>query len=141
MARTARALVIEKQVRALSLVRSGSSYDEIASELGYANRGSAWRLVNNALKSAVDDVAQDYVRLELDRLEAVLFAYWKAAMSGDYAAANIVLKVLIHIDRLLGLDKPRPRKAAASRPPWGIVMTPEELAAWQEAGSPSTIYR
>ncbi len=31
MARTARALVIEKQARALSLVRSGSSYDEIAS--------------------------------------------------------------------------------------------------------------
>jgi hypothetical protein len=86
-------------------------------------------------------VAEDYVRLELDRLEAVLFAYWKAAMSEDYAAANIVLKVMIHIDRLLGLDKPRSRKAAASRPPWGIVMTPEELAAWQEAGSPSTIYR
>jgi len=44
MARTARAVVSEKQARALTLVRAGHSYDEIAADLGYAYRGSAYRL-------------------------------------------------------------------------------------------------
>lgn len=41
----------------LRLVGAGRSYDEIAEDLGCASRGSARRLVTNALKSTMNDVA------------------------------------------------------------------------------------
>ncbi|MGH3262871.1 MAG: hypothetical protein ACRDNS_12820, partial [Trebonia sp.] len=71
MARTARAVVLEKQAAALSLVRAGRSYDQIAEDLGYANRGSAWRLVQNGLKTTVDRLAQGHLEMELERLDAL----------------------------------------------------------------------
>lgn len=45
--RTPRAELLEKQVRAVGLVRAGKSYDEVAQALGYANPGSVWRLVQS----------------------------------------------------------------------------------------------
>ena len=132
MARTARALVLEKQARALTLVRSGHSYDEIAVDLGYANRGSAYRLTQNALKATVDRLAEDHLGLELERLDALQYGQWGAAMSGDIKAARLVLEIIHERIRLLGLD--RPNEPQGPRP--SIVMSPAQVAAWEAAGKP-----
>src|SRR5664279_1487701 len=95
MARTARAVVIEKQARALQLVRQGHSYDEIAADLGYANRGSAYRLTQNALRATVDRLAEDHLGYELARLDALQLAHWEAATTGrEVKAAYLVLKII-----------------------------------------------
>lgn len=60
------------QLRALELTQAGKTYHEIADELGYANRSSAWRLVRNGLDRAVGDHAEEYLQLSLDRLEALI---------------------------------------------------------------------
>src|SRR5664279_3495512 len=119
MARTARAVVIEKQARALTLVRAGHSYDEIAADLGYANRGSAYRLTQNALKATVDRIAEDHLGYELARLDALQVPHWDAATSGlDFKAAHLVLKILDARVRLLGLD----RRSEPAPEPRTIVM-------------------
>src|SRR5664279_2788401 len=116
MARTARAVVAEKQARALTLVRAGHSYDEIAADLGYANRGSAYRLTQNALKASVDRIAEDHLGYELARLDALQVAHWDAATSGlDVKAAHLVLKIIAARVRLLGLDTPPSPNRSRSR--------------------------
>jgi hypothetical protein len=108
VSRTARAVVLEKQEMALTLVKAGHSYEEIAAELGYASRSSAWRLVTNGLKNAVSMLAEDYLQLELDRLDALQAAVWQSATNGDIAAAGLVLRIMEQRESLLALDKPKP---------------------------------
>lgn len=83
-------------------MRSGSSYEEIAADLGYASRASAWRLVNNGLKSAVDDIAEDYLRMELERLDALQVGIWHCAIGGDIPSVNVVLRIIAQRVRLVG---------------------------------------
>src|SRR5664279_1242242 len=124
---------MEKQARALTLVRAGCSYDEIAADLGYANRGSAYRLTQNALKPTVDRIAEDHLGYELARLDALQVPHWDAATSGlDVKAAHLVLKIIAARVRLLGLDK---RTGPEPEPePFTIVMSPARVAAWEAAG-------
>jgi hypothetical protein len=134
--RTPRAVVLQKQATALRLLGNGCSYDQIAAELGYTNRGAAWRLVQNALRAEVTESATDYLLLSLDRLSEMLYAYWSAATSGkDLAAANIVLKVIEAECKLLGLVDGTSRRGKHKVPdarPWGLVMTDAQARAWGE---------
>ena len=78
----------------------------IAQEVGYANRGTAWRVVNDALRGELVEGVQDYRRLELARLEALQASHWAAATSGDdLKAAELVLKISAQRSKLLGLDR------------------------------------
>jgi hypothetical protein len=107
MARTAMIELRKKQARAMELVRANCTFDEIADDLGYANRSSAWRLVRGALDQQVAKSADEYLQLELDRLDTVQVAFWDAMVDGDMAAATIVLKVIAERIRVLGLDRER----------------------------------
>jgi hypothetical protein len=49
----------------------------------------------------------------LDRLDAIQFAYWAAAMSGDQNAAIIVLKGIARRCTVLGFDRPDDAVATA----------------------------
>jgi hypothetical protein len=138
MSRTARAVVQQKQAKAVQLLRDGHSYDEIAAHLGYTNRGAAWRLVRNALAREVDLSAQEYLQLSLDRLDAILCGWWEQATTGgDYAAARTVLRVIEDQCRLLGLlnsSKASSSKKAAPDRPWGIIMSEEDQRYWEDHG-------
>lgn len=138
MARIAHAAVLEKQARAIELHAAGHSLDQIAGELAYANRSGAWKALTRGLSAVRDHRADEYLRLNLDRLDAILAAHWRAATEGgDVGAALIVLRVLAEMDRLLGLDRPDKRGGRKPAKPWGIVSTPEERVAWEAAGSPA----
>jgi hypothetical protein len=69
--RTPMKTVKTKQARALQLLGRGYTYDEIADDLGYANRGSAWRLVRNALLANVTAEFEQYRTAEILRLDAI----------------------------------------------------------------------
>jgi len=103
--------------------RDGYSYDEIATDMGYANRSGAWRLVTNALKDTVDAVAEDHLQLELDRLDALQAPQWGAAVSGDLGAARFVLRIVEDRIRLLKLGKAAP----SPKSPHGLVCPVDEL--------------
>ena len=106
MARTAHAAVLEKQLRAVSLYGEGCSYDEISEQLGYANRGSAWKAVDRGLRVQRDLRADQYLQTQIDRYEAILARWWDRAINGhDAKAANIVLRTLERLDRVLRLTE------------------------------------
>lgn len=104
MFRSSHSAVLQRQSEAVNLAGQGKSFDEIARHLGYANRSSAWRLVDRALKSQVADAVQEYRAMELARLDALQVSWWEAACSGDSSATQIVLRVIDQRIRLLGLE-------------------------------------
>ena len=104
MARTAHAATLQKQLRAVSLYGEGCSYDGIAEQLGYANRGSAWKAVDRGLRAQRDLRADEYLVTQITRYEAVLAPWWEKATTGhDGKAANIVLRTLERLDKVLRL--------------------------------------
>lgn len=100
------ALAKERRRLAVELVLTGSTYQHVADTMGYANRGTVYRLVQEALKarevSSIDELRQ----LEAARLDALQAAYWSRATAGDIAAATMVLKIMVQRAKLLGLYPP-----------------------------------
>jgi hypothetical protein len=90
---------------------AGHSYDDIADEVGYANRGTAWKTVQKALDSRVMQSVDDYRDAELARLNALEEAHWEAAVSGEnLKAAELCLKISTQRTKLLGLDSVIPEE-------------------------------
>ena len=97
------ALAKWRQAKAVELAQAGHDYDSIAREVGYANRGTAWRTVQTALRERVAEGVEEYRRVELERLDALHRAHWARALSGDLTAAHVVLRIIDQRIRLLGL--------------------------------------
>ena len=98
-----RALAAERRSRAVEMALTGSSYQVIADELGYANRGTVYRLVKNALEDRQIETIDELRQLEVERLDALQVAVWEDATNGDVRAVAAVLKVMHLRAKILGL--------------------------------------
>lgn len=96
----------ERRKQALQLRLAGASYDEIASRLGYSDRGSAWRSVMAALKATLQEPADELRKLELERLDRLLLGVWGQAAKGNQGAVDRALRIMERRAKLLGLDAP-----------------------------------
>lgn len=105
-ARTPAADVIERERRVLELRRAGVSFDVIATQVGYRDRGAAYKAYKRALARTLQQPAAELRDLEVDRLDRLLTAVWPKALRGDLAAVDRVLRVAERRARLLGLDAP-----------------------------------
>src|SRR4051794_37171455 len=85
-----RALAAARQARAVELATDGHTYQEIADQLGYKNRGTVHHIVHDALTRDRREAVEDYQQLELARLDALQVALWEKAMAGDVSAAREV---------------------------------------------------
>lgn len=103
--RRSRAQVIERDREAFELRRQGKNFDDIATELGFANKGSAYKAYARAMaRGRVDGTSvTDDRELELARLDALQAEVWKKASRGDLSAVDKVLKIMARRDRLKGL--------------------------------------
>ena len=61
------ALAAYRKARAVELALAGHSYDVIADELGLANRGTAWHMVENALRERPFAAVDAYREAGLER--------------------------------------------------------------------------
>ena len=94
-----------RKARAVELALAGLAYDDIAVEVGYANRGTAWRVVQQALHERKIKSVDEYRALELARLDALQSAHWTEALSGqNLKAAELCLRISAQRTKLLGLD-------------------------------------
>jgi transposase-like protein len=98
-----KALASWRKCRAVELALHGRSYDQIAREIGYANRGTVHRVVANALADRLVDGIDELREWEAARLDALQAAAWDKAMAGDVRAVNSVLKIIDRRCRLFGL--------------------------------------
>ena len=112
-----------RRARCVELALAGHSFDEIALQVGYQNRGTAWRAVQDALNSRIAEAVTEYRELELARLDAIQAAHWPQAVAGSVRAADLGLRVIDRRVKLLGLDQPR---MPDDRPRYLVVSAPED---------------
>lgn len=96
----------EKQRQALELRKAGATFEQIAKQLGYANGGGAYKVVQAGLKALVQQPADEVRQLEVERLDAMLRALWPDAMSGKPQVIDRCLGIMDRRAKLLGLDAP-----------------------------------
>ena len=94
--------LVQRRTEAVSLVTAGHSYDEVAELLGYANRSGAWKAVQAALRAREGEVVDEYRRVNLERLDALLTTVWADAMHGDAKALEAARRIVDSQSRLLG---------------------------------------
>jgi len=97
-----RALAAARRARAVELRTTGLTYDQIATELGYTNRGTVYHVVAEALKAQTAEAVVQLRTLEIERLDNLQLAVWQKAMDGDVPSAMAVVRVIMARCRLLG---------------------------------------
>lgn len=101
-----RPLAAWRKARAVELAIAGRTYEQIAAEVGYANRGTAYKVVQKALRSRTVAAVDELRSLEVDRLDALQASLWPDAMAGDVPAVSACAKIVTQRCRLLGLFEP-----------------------------------
>ncbi len=95
----------ERQKSALELRRGGATYAEIALTL-QISENYAHKIVKKALAAITQDIAQEVVKLELDRLDHMFEKPYKSAIAfGDKDDINSCLKIMERRAKYLGLDE------------------------------------
>ena len=102
---TRRVTVAERRTQAVRLAASGMDYTQIAKQLGYHDRSGAFKAIRGALAAERAEAVDELRQLECERLDRLQASMWDAALEGDIASVDRVLKVIAARVRLLGLDQ------------------------------------
>jgi pantothenate synthetase len=111
-----RALAAARRAQAVQLKASGLTYAAIAIDMGYANRGTVYRIISEALKAQNVEAVDQLRNLEVARLDKLQLSMWPAAMAGDVHAASVVTRIILTRCRLLGLERASVLSHDASKP-------------------------
>ena len=102
----ARVSAAEKAHRAVQLKIAGLNWEEIAKQVGYRNKGTAYNTVKRYLDQRQTVDVEELRRLENDRLDRLQAAVWPAAIRGDVPAGAQALKIIARRIDLNGLAAP-----------------------------------
>ena len=112
-----RSLAEYRSAVAVEYATQGMTYQQIADELGYGSRSSAWKAVRRALKNRTVKAVDEYVGLRIAELDMIQERVWARAMQGDISAANTAIRAIQvrshFIERLFEADPPNVAEAAA----------------------------
>lgn len=99
--------LIDKEREVITLRRAGYTFDDIATQVGYATASGAHAAFQRALKRTLIEAGIEELRAtELDRLDRLQAAVWGEAMTGNPKAIETALKILDRRAKYLGLDSP-----------------------------------
>jgi len=113
----------ERRRRVIALRRAGHAYEEIADRIEVEHPEAvpkswdaryACKDFHRALQQAEGDLAEaaeDMLRLELDRLNALQSSLWAKAMAGKLGAIDRILSIMRRRAKYLGLDSPEEIRA------------------------------
>ena len=101
------ALAAARRVRAVELKAAGYTYSQVANELGYTSKGTAYNIVTKALREQTAEAVTDLRDLENARLDALQHALWDAAMTGDVRSATVIVQIVQARVHLNGLEPAR----------------------------------
>lgn len=96
----------ERAAAALKLRLKGMTFEAIAKELGYSCKQSAYDAVSRSIKSITREPAEELIRLDLERLDALWYPQYEKAVDGDPIAMSACIKLMERRAKLLGLDRP-----------------------------------
>jgi len=95
-----------QQISGLLAAGAGLTYEQIAAQLGYENRGTVFHMVSDALKAQTVEAVDQLRSLEVERLDKLQHAVWQRAMEGDVPSVHEAARCIMARCRLLGLDGP-----------------------------------
>lgn len=101
-----RALTAERRRKAIALRLAGAQYEQIAEQLGYADRGSAAKDIQRCLEQNIKEGSSDAETLrELNRLrmERLMVVAWQQAMNGDQKAMETTRRLIESMNRMYGI--------------------------------------
>jgi hypothetical protein len=104
-----------RATNALTMRKLGYTYDKIAEQCGYRERGAAYHAVQRELQRTIAPVAEDVRELELARLDDLLTVYFSKAMKGDGWSMDRVLRIMERRAAFLGLDEKKDDAAHSAR--------------------------
>ena len=96
----------QKQARALEMRIAGLPWAAIATELGYADHSGAFRAVEALLKRQESEKAEEYRKIEDERLDLAIRKLYPGVRAGDPKAINMWLKAHDRRVKLHGLAMP-----------------------------------
>ena len=99
-----RALAAARRVKAVELKSAGFTYAQVANQLGYTSRGTAFNVVAKALRENTAEAVTNLRDLENARLDALQVALWDAAMTGDVRAVTTIVQIVQARVHLNGLE-------------------------------------
>ncbi|MFI9463771.1 hypothetical protein [Streptomyces xiamenensis] len=121
-----------REVRVVELRLQGWGFEQIAAEVGYADRAGAHKAFSRAMQAALEEQAKDRNELaqaELERLDWVIRSMSPALAMGDHRAAQAILGAIDRRTRLLGLDAPQRAEVTVHQPPGSEEERQQRLAA------------
>ncbi len=95
-----------RQLQALELRLAGVTYEQIATQLGYAGRSGAHKAVASALAQTLREPADELRMISAERLDRATLAIWRGVSGGDTRAIDTLLRIEARRAKLLGLDAP-----------------------------------
>lgn len=116
------ALAAMRRATAIKLRASGMTFQAVADELGYANKGTVHHIIGKAMHEVVAEAVEDRRRDEGARLDALQVGLWDKAMSGDVAAAMEVRRIILARIDLFGLCEPPGTPSAGGGKPRTVVV-------------------
>jgi hypothetical protein len=112
-----------RQARALDMRVAGFQYPDIAEELGYRNKGSAYKAVMAGLKAMMQEPANELRRMEIARLDEAIRVLYPPVLRGSLSHVDRLLKVMERKARMLGLDMPIEHRHSGAGDGGGIEIT------------------
>jgi hypothetical protein len=128
-----RVLASARKTRAVELKLQGLTYQQVADELGYANKGTVHRLVREALDAQQVQSVERLREVEVRRLDALQSGVWAAALSGDVDAVHACLRIIQERIKVLGLAEPSPRRGSRCKQPQTVILLEDDC---RERGCP-----
>lgn len=83
----------------------GRTLESIAEDLQVSGV-MVWKYCQEYMKKHVTPLAEEYRKMDLDRLDELLLALWPAAKQGDTKSIDAALRILDRRSKYLGLDAP-----------------------------------
>ena len=97
----------QKRLAAVEMRRDGLTYQEIADNLGYANKACAYQAVKKVMdeiRAEARHLADELVEIEVFRLDYLLQMLLPKINKGDVKSIRAAVKISESRRRLLGLD-------------------------------------
>lgn len=99
----------KRRSQAVALKLGGATWQQIADQLGYSDRGAACKDVSRALEQSRAELrenAEELRTLQHERYQRLLMAVWPMAVQGDLRANEQAARLVDRITNLLGLNAP-----------------------------------